>query len=82
MQLLLLHEGLRKNISVSMDLRLRGRKYLLDVHPERVSLKPTFVWEELLITLAKVECIRYMQEALICLECKKDIFFRNTNKYS
>ena len=49
---------------------------------EMVPLKPTFVREELRITPAKIERIRYMQEVLICLECKKDIFFRNTNKYS
>ena len=37
-----------------------------------VPLKPTFVREELRITPAKVERIRYMQEVLICPECKKD----------
>lgn len=39
---------------------------------EMVPLKPTFVREELRITPAKVERIRYMQEVLICPECKKD----------
>ena len=40
---------------------------------EMVSLNaPTFVREELRITPAKVERIRYMQEVLICPECKKD----------
>lgn len=33
---------------------------------------PAFVREELRITPAKVERIRYMQEVLICPECKKD----------
>ena len=58
-----------------MDLRLRGRKCLLDVHPERVPLKPTFVWEELLITLAKIECIRYMQDDAIYIKMKNDVSF-------
>lgn len=39
---------------------------------EMTPLKPTFVREELRITPAKVERIRYMQEVLICPECKKD----------
>ena len=39
---------------------------------EMIPLKPTFVREELRITPAKVERIRYMQEVLICPECKKD----------
>lgn len=34
---------------------------------------PKFVREELRITPAKVERIRYMQEVLICPECKKDM---------
>ena len=39
---------------------------------EMVSLNaPKFVREELRITPAKVERIRYMQEVLICPECKK-----------
>ena len=33
---------------------------------------PTFVREEIRITPAKVERIHYMQEVLICPECKKD----------
>lgn len=37
-----------------------------------VAMKPTFVREELRITPAIVERIRYMQEVLICPECKKD----------
>lgn len=41
---------------------------------EMVSLNaPKFVREELRITPAKVERIRYMQEVLICPECKKDM---------
>lgn len=39
---------------------------------EMVSMKPTFVREELRITPAKVERIHYLQEVLICPECKKD----------
>lgn len=40
---------------------------------EMVSLNaPAFVREELRITPAKVERIRYMQEVLICPECRKD----------
>lgn len=39
---------------------------------EMVPLKPTFVREEIRITPAKIERIRYMQEVLICPECKKD----------
>lgn len=34
--------------------------------------KPAFVREELRITPAKIERIRYMQEVLMCPECKKD----------
>ena len=34
--------------------------------------KPTFVREEIRITPAKIERIHYMQEVLICPECKKD----------
>lgn len=37
-----------------------------------VPLKPTFVREEIRITPAVVERIHYMQEVLICPECKKD----------
>ena len=37
-----------------------------------VAMKPTFVREELRITPAVVERIRYMQEVLICPECRKD----------
>ena len=39
---------------------------------EMVSMKPTFVREEIRITPAVVERIRYMQEVLVCPECKKD----------
>ena len=40
---------------------------------EMISLNaPAFVREEIRITPAKVERIRYMQEVLICPECKKD----------
>lgn len=40
---------------------------------EMISLNaPAFVREELRITPAKIERIRYMQEVLICPECKKD----------
>ena len=40
---------------------------------EMISLNaPAFAREELRITPAKVERIRYMQEVLICPECKKD----------
>lgn len=39
---------------------------------EMVSMKPTFVREEIRITPAIVERIHYMQEVLICPECKKD----------
>lgn len=37
-----------------------------------IPLKPTFVREEIRITPAKVERIKYYQEVLICPECKKD----------
>lgn len=39
---------------------------------EMIPMKPTFVREEIRITPAVVERIRYMQEVLICPECKKD----------
>lgn len=39
---------------------------------EMIPMKPTFVREEIRITPAIVERIRYMQEVLICPECKKD----------
>lgn len=39
---------------------------------EMVPMKPTFVREEIRITPAIVERIHYMQEVLICPECKKD----------
>lgn len=39
---------------------------------EMKPLKPTVIREEIRITPAKVERIRYMQEVLICPECKKD----------
>ena len=39
---------------------------------EMIPLKPTFVREELRITPAKIERIHYMQEVLICPDCKKD----------
>ena len=40
---------------------------------EMISLNaPAFVREELRITPAKIERIRYMQEVLICPECRKD----------
>ena len=41
---------------------------------EMISLNaPKFVREELRITPARIERIRYMQEVLICPECKKDM---------
>ena len=39
---------------------------------EMIPMNPTFVREEIRITPAVVERIRYMQEVLICPECKKD----------
>ena len=39
---------------------------------EMVSMNPTFVREEIRITPAVVERIHYMQEVLICPECRKD----------
>ncbi len=39
---------------------------------EMIPTKPTFVREELRITPAVVERVRYMQEVLICPECKQD----------
>lgn len=39
---------------------------------EMIPMKPTFVREEIRITPAVVERIRYMQEVLICPGCKKD----------
>lgn len=39
---------------------------------EMISMKPTFVREEIRITPAVVERIHYLQEVLICPECKKD----------
>ena len=39
---------------------------------EMVSVSSKFVREEIRITPAKVERIRYMQEVLVCPECHKD----------
>ena len=39
---------------------------------EMVTMASTFIREEIRITPAKVERIHYMQEVLICPECKKD----------
>nr|WP_308624519.1 IS66 family transposase [uncultured Eisenbergiella sp.] len=39
---------------------------------EMIPMKPTFVREEIRITPAIVERVRYMQEVLICPACKKD----------
>ena len=39
---------------------------------EMISMKPTFVREEIRITPAVVERVHYLQEVLICPECKKN----------
>ena len=49
-----------------------SERYCDYCNSEMIPLKPTFVREELRITPAKIERIHYMQEVLICPDCKKD----------